>query len=340
MTEIDIFTNSTIRLRSLQTPTEAQGIAVIPTPFLIDGKSVLLGIRSQGHLIALFPVDEDAEQISEMPLKLSNSFQLAAKPLLDPDTGVESHYLELSNVGSIDLVLFGAFVDELLHCIDAGNGNVVQEIQDLLKKWKSLLALDEAKTLSLNVISGLLGELLLLDHLLNRLELDALDNWVGPNGNRHDFEFPSSSIEVKTTTVRNGDEIRVNGSTQLVPYPGKSVSILRVKLEFEPNGISLPSLIEKISLARNIDSTKLHEKLSKIGYRSELADSYKSICFQVVEFQIIPVDEHFPRISPDALQKIDPSGRIHEVEYSVNVSGLQTQKSKNLESIKFEGLLT
>ena len=70
-----------------------------------------------------------------------------------------------------------------------------------------------------------------------------------------------------------------------------------------------------------------------------MADSYMSICFQLVELQIIPVDENFPRISPDALQKIDPSGRIHEVEYSVNVSGLQTQKSPDLESIKFEGLV-
>jgi hypothetical protein len=110
-------------------------------------------------------------------------------------------------------------------------------------------------------------------------------------------------------------------------------------LEFEPNGISLPSLIEKIALTGNIDSTKFYEKLSKIGYRSELADSYRAIRFQVVEFQVIPVDEHFPRISPDVLQKIDSSGRIHDVEYSVNVSGLQTQKSKNLESLNFEGLL-
>ena len=339
MTEIDIFTNSTDRLRSLNTPTEAQGIAVIPTPFLIGDKSVLLGKRSQGHLIALFPLDQGSEHMPVVPMKLSNSFQLAYKPLLDPVTGNESHYLELSNVGSIDLVLFGALVDELLHCIDTGNGNVVQEIQELLKKWKNLLALDEVKTLSLNVISGLLGELLLLDHLLNRLELDALDNWVGPNGNRHDFEFSTSSIEVKTTTVRNGDEIRVNGSTQLVPYLGKSVTILRVKMEIEPNGISLPDLVEKIASIGDIDSAKLDEKLSKIGYRSELADSYRSICFQVVEFQIIPVDENFPRISPDALLEVDPSGRIHEVEYSVNVSGLQTQISKNLESIKFEGLL-
>lgn len=339
MTEIDIFTNSTDRLRSLQTPTEAKGISVIPTPFQIGERTVLLGKRSQGHLIALFPAEGVKANLPDDPIKLSNSLQLATKHLLDPKTGLESRYLEFSNVGNIDIALFGALIDELLYCIDNGNGNVTEEIHDLLKKWKNLLALDEAKLLSLNVITGLLGELLLLDHLLNISKIDALDNWVGPNGNRHDFEFPSSSIEVKTTTGRNGDEIRVNGSTQLVPYPGKSVIILRVKLEIEPNGISLPDLVEKIASIGDIDSAKLDEKLSKTGYRSELADSYRSICFQVVEFQIIPVDENFPRISPDALNKIDASGRIHEVEYSVNVSGLQTQKSKNLESIKFEGLL-
>ena len=339
MNEIDIFTNSTDRLRSLQTPSEEQGISVIPTPFQIGERTVLLGKRSQGHLIALFPAEGEKANLPDEPIKLSNSFQLATKQLLDPKTGIESRYLEFSNVGSIDIALFGALIDELLHCIDNGNGNVTEEIHDLLKKWKNLLALDEAKLLSLNVISGLFGELLLLDHLLNRLELDALDIWVGPNGNRHDFEFSSSSIEVKTTTVRNGDEIRVNGSSQLIPYPGKSVTILRIKLEIEPNGISLPDLIARIAETKNIDSSKFNEKLSKIGYRSAMADSYRSICFQLVELQIIPVDENFPRISPDALQKIDSSGRSHEVEYSVNVSGLQTQKSPDLESIKFEGLV-
>jgi hypothetical protein len=46
--------------------------------------------------------------------------------------------------------------------------------------------------------------------------------------------------------LKNNNEIQVHGVHQLEAYPGKSVYILRVKLELDPHGTSVPSLIEKI----------------------------------------------------------------------------------------------
>jgi hypothetical protein len=256
MTDIAIFSSSAERLKSLDTPTAVQQIDVIPTPYLLDGREILLGKRHQGHLIALFPNVNNKYVIPGETVKLSNGFQISMQTLMDPKSKEDLPFIELSNVGNIDVILFGAFLDELLKSIEEGKGVLLEEIKNLLEKWKNMLSLDTEKVMSLSSVIGLFGELLLLDYLVNGKKIATLDNWVGPNGNRHDFEFLQHSIEVKSTTVKNGNDIQLNGVTQLEPYPGKTVTILRIKLEIEPNGVSLPQLIKKIMQANSINLEK------------------------------------------------------------------------------------
>ena len=339
MTEIIIFSSCAERLKSLDTPTAAQQIDVIPTPFLLDGREILLGKRHQGHLIALFPNVNNKHVLPMEDVKLSNGFQISTQTLLDPKTNKELEFIELGNIGNIDVTLFGAFLDELLKSIEGGKGLLLEDIKNLLEKWKNMLTLDTEKVMSLKSVIGLFGELLLLDYLVNIKKIATLDNWVGPNGNRHDFEFLQHSIEVKSTTVKNGNDIHVSGVTQLEPYLGKTVAILRVKLEIEPNGVSLPQLIERIVAGKSISLGKLMEKLLKVGYQSDNEHHYRDLNFQAIEFQIIPVDSKFPRITANSLLGIDPGARIKDVEYVVSVSGLETQRETNLDLINFEGLL-
>jgi hypothetical protein len=339
MTDIAIFSSSAERLKSLDTPTAVQQIDVIPTPYLLDGREILLGKRHQGHLIALFPNVNNKYVIPGETVKLSNGFQISMQTLMDPKSKEDLPFIELSNVGNIDVILFGAFLDELLKSIEEGKGVLLEEIKNLLEKWKNMLSLDTEKIMSLSSVIGLFGELLLLDYLVNGKKIATLDNWVGPNGNRHDFEFLQHSIEVKSTTVKNGNDIQLNGVTQLEPFPGKTVTILRIKLEIEPNGVSLPQLIKKIMQANSINLEKFKEKLLKVGYQSDKEDHYRKLCFQPIEFQIIPVDSKFPRITAKSLLDIDPAARIRDVEYVVNVTGLETQRKSSISAILFEGLM-
>jgi hypothetical protein len=339
MTEITFFNGCAERLKSLDTPNIAQQVDVIPTPFYLEGNEILLGKRHQGHLIALFPNVNQRNTIPGNKLKLSNGFQISMQTLMDPQSKRDLPFIELSNFGNIDVTLFGAFLDELLLSIEDSNGNLIEEIKNLLSKWKNLLSLDTEKIMSLPSVIGLFGELLVLEYLVIDKEIATLENWVGPNGNRHDFEFLQKSIEVKSTTLKNGNEIHVSGSTQLEPYQGKTVNILRIRLEIEPNGISLPELIKKISKSGVLNVEKFKEKLYKLGYREDQEHLYAEIYFQPIEFQIIPIDSKFPRITPDSLLSIDPAARIRDLDYVVNVTGLEIQRRPRIDMLDFEGLL-
>jgi hypothetical protein len=333
-----IYTTCAERFRSIHVPTEAENISVIRTPFSIGEEFILLGKRHQGHLIALFPIPKGHEAINDSGHKLSNGFKISNIVLQDPETMAPNSFLELCNIGNIDEALFGALLDELLRSIDNGVNDLVQEIKNLLEKWKNMLSLDSERILSMNALVGLFGELTLLDYLVNEKKENFFDSWVGPLGNRHDFEFKRNSIEVKSTTLKDNNSIVIHGVHQLEPYPGKNVFILRVKLELDPHGTSLPDLIAKIMNSPVISQEKLFEKLLKCGYKNEQAGSYRDICFQPIEFHLIPVDGSFPQITAKNLSAIDPKDRINQIEYSVNIAGLSSIIGNSISQLDLENI--
>lgn len=334
----DIYTTCAERFRGIKVPTAAENISVIRTPFSIGEEFILLGKRHQGHLIALFPVVDGNLEINAVDHKLSNGFKISSLTLQDPETSKPIAFLELCNIGNIDETLFGALLDELLRSIDNGVSDLLFEIKNLLEKWKNMLSLDSERILSMNALVGLFGELLLLDFFVNEKKENLFDSWVGPLGNRHDFEFAHNSIEVKSTTLKDNNFIVIHGVHQLEAYPGKKVSILRVKLELDPEGTSLPELIARVATSPLISQDKMSEKLLKCGYKREQASSYKDIRFQPVEYHLIPVDENFPQITAKNLSDIDPKDRINQIEYSVNIAGLASKIGATISQLDLDNI--
>ena len=98
-------------------------------------------------------------------------------------------------------------------------------------------------------------------------------------------------------------------------------------------------MIKKIITANVINLEKFKEKLLKLGYSVEAEDLYSEIRFQPIEFQIIPVDSKFPRINANSLLGIDPAARIKDIDYVVNIAGLETQRHPQINLVNFEQLL-
>ncbi|MBK6456063.1 MAG: PD-(D/E)XK motif protein [Gemmatimonadetes bacterium] len=74
---------------------------------------------------------------------------------------------------------------------------------------------------------GLLGELLFLERLMSRIGSDAVDAWMGPLAEPHDFRVGSREYEIKTTTASHRVHT-VHGTEQLVPSLGCSLSVISI----------------------------------------------------------------------------------------------------------------
>lgn len=325
------------RLGALEVPDEAQILKVIETPFKFNDRPILLGRRFSGYYIALIPVaDIDIKIIT--PQKLTSGFQvLDFHPEVTP-MGPGGRFLELRNISNVDLILFGAILDEIISNL-VEDQTVLQQISSVLARWRDLLTLEKGRILPLNSIVGLMGELKFLDFLVSSQGESLVDSWVGPDGNRHDFEFATASVEVKSTVVKQGSAISIHGFDQMTPYAGKSVRILRVKLEPDPSGTSLIDLVNRISGLFRARNRSLMEKLQKVGLHTSQYPLYEKIRFQFVEFQYIPITPEFPLITRSAISQVPGSRNIQNIEYMVDVGEFITQFSSSLSELDWSGVL-
>lgn len=173
---------------------------------------------------------------------------------------------------------------------------------------------------------GLTGELLTLRVLMHRLgSADALQSWLGPLGEEHDFALREADVDVKTTTT----EMRahwISSTTQLMPRPDRPLYLLSIQLTRagSDNGLSLPELVSDVRSAAGADHSALLEtRLREVGYRDQDADLYTDVrayrnpplCFRI--------DDGFPALTQPRLEQAVPQAqRVMEYRYRVDLTGL------------------
>jgi len=177
--------------------------------------------------------------------------------------------------------------------------------------------------------TGLMGELCLLEGILQRWGKAGFSAWVGPAGERHDFRLGDSEIEVKSTTsaVRKH---RINGAGQLEPSPGKTLYVLSFQFELAGmgGGQTLPDRIEavrKLLMSDVEQKTSFDQHLKALGYHDADAELYLQPYQLRSQPMLVLVDKDCPKVTGDELGKaVCPTllARISAVEYEVDLSGL------------------
>jgi hypothetical protein len=92
----------------------------------------------------------------------------------------------------------------------------VLALESSLALWRALL--QTSALLSEEKQVGLAGELWLLERLLRGLGPRALDAWVGPGGQSHDFRLGDFEFEVKATSGTRRVHM-INGLNQSLGTP-------------------------------------------------------------------------------------------------------------------------
>ncbi len=149
----------------------------------------------------------------------------------------------------------------------------------------------------------------------------AVDQWSGPESERHDFVSDGLHIEVKTTRkscpeheISRLDQLRVPDECQLL--------FVSIQLEETIGGNeTLATQVDAIVELLRGDTAALDgfmKKMVYLGWSEEIRNSGELLRFFVRGAEVYAVDEDFPRLHDDFLP---PSG-IVSVKYTVDLANL------------------
>jgi hypothetical protein len=192
--------------------------------------------------------------------------------------------------------------------------------------------LQESPSLGIERQVGLLGELLFLERLVQKVGMDALDSWVGPQGEPHDFRIGSREFEIKTTLSARRIHT-IHGAEQLVPSADCRLYLISIQLG--PPGAS-----EGFALATKARALRDHfaavpnrltqftSALESCGFREEEGAKYSRQFVLRNRLAMVCVDNGFPAITSatirTALGPLAP--RVGALNYDVNIAGLEHEE--------------
>lgn len=223
--------------------------------------------------------------------------------------------------------LFLIFCKDIISiCELAGSNMAISNAITRWKYWKEMFGKKRDNLLSESEIQGLIGELLVLkNYFLETYEENkAYNSWLGPLGNKKDFEVDDTWYEVKSI-LEGVLKVEISSLEQL--DSDKEGNLAVVKLSKTSNTtqdhISLNKLV--MNLLLNIEDPEIRElfisRLEKKGYST--APEYDNYCYLLKNITYYTVNDDFPKL---IRSQIDEA--IGTASYSILLNGITNFKRK------------
>lgn len=184
--------------------------------------------------------------------------------------------------------VFAGLADDVIRRVERG-AESAQALLAALGEWRKLFRPFPAMTEE--AARGLFGELYILKELARRNPFYAVESWVGPLGNRHDFETPNGDVEVKTSQ-REGLDVVISSLGQLDPPSVGDLWLVRIRVETNPHGRSLGEVVEELARC-GVPREDLVPRIAEAGFHVDLdPDEHR---FEVIgDPHAWMVDSEFP----------------------------------------------
>lgn len=175
---------------------------------------------------------------------------------------------------------------------------------------------------------GLFGELLALEHLIGSIgEHDAVEAWLGPLAEEHDFGLPDGDVEVKTTLTERRQHV-IGSASQLTSSPGRPLHLLSVQMTRAGAAADGQTLVDRVDAVRALvrfESARLEEQLARAGWKDRRAERLYTTRFALRSAPAcFLVDDYFPAITAPALSSVVSRPElVSEVTYRIDVTDLK-----------------
>ncbi|WP_158786371.1 PD-(D/E)XK motif protein [Streptomyces sp. SCSIO 75703] len=223
-----------------------------------------------------------------------------------------------------DLGLLRDFHDLLLAVagrLVVEGGSLSRAFDETVHGWSALLG--RSPRMSTERRLGLHGELAVLTRLARSVGWRAaLDAWVGPSGEEHDFALRDMDLEVKTTASESRRHT-IHGLGQLSAAPGRSLWFASLRLT--RGGTGGRTLRESVTTTRDdvaAENIALGHRLDRLlaasGWQPEQPDDER---WTPRDGPLVLAAPAMPRLTADDLPE-KARGRVERVSYVVDVTGL------------------
>jgi hypothetical protein len=285
---------------------------------------LLAGIDAEGRrhlLVQLRPADAEMRDVQSRGLSVVTSDLLVSGREIGKYIDMVCN--DLSGYDALDVI--GGELGERLADGREGPADTVAKV---LAKWRRFWGQLPRDALSREAQLGLFAEVWFLAFWLapRVSQLEAVNRWRGPFGARHDFEWPSRSIEVKATTSTRGSVHRIHGIDQLAPPESGDLLLFSLQLREEAGSTySLPNLISECRSKLEADDaavTTFETGLVEAGYSPAHDDEYARLRVRIVAEALYRVEGDFPRLTVAQLSGGLPAG-IEHVDYEINLGGFK-----------------
>ena len=298
------------KLRSMR-PQSEDALAVIP--IFVDGNETHLSsaMDQSGQLHLLIPVERGPAGAPPSDL---NGLKVRHRRL---DTGA---VIDLSAPPSHEQV-FTPFCGEIVNAIVRQSREPWKAVAATIRAWQS--AWKPARQAMDKIVQvGLFGELLVLRSvMIPTLGPAAVDQWSGPDSERHDFVGGQLHIEVKTTR-KSRPEHEISRLDQLRVPDGCQLLFVSVQLEESVGGNeSLATQVDAIVDLLRGDAAALDlfmTKMANMGWSEETRNSGELLRFFLRGAEAYAVDDDFPRLPDD----FHPPSGVVSVKYTVDLANL------------------
>lgn len=135
------------------------------------------------------------------------------------DPNSENEYIIISQSKDYDSDIFEIIDNDITDQLEkiSTQKKIFSCLSDTLSKWKKFFALNSDVIMSEQMQEGLYGELIVLKKLIFNFGSEAVSFGRGADKETHDFYISGSAVEVKTTSAKPNEKIRISSEHQLNP---------------------------------------------------------------------------------------------------------------------------
>jgi hypothetical protein len=301
-------------------PPAADGISGRRAIGLPADRPVYLAIDSRRRRHLLVQVPDGTAPVTQRETRslevTTARFQVGGNP--------ESLFVDFVCTDSAQHPTFSAIAQDLLRSIRQTPGPLRDSIMSALARWRAFWTV-KSGGMSREDALGLFGELWFLRRWLGAVNAVVIQGWQATDSARHDFQWPTVSVEVKTATTQSaGPPVhRIASLEQLAdPEQGRLYLFSLQVCDDALAANTLHSLVSSLTAELGADFqalSDLNDKLASRGY-SPADQQFPSRPLRILAERLYRVDAGFPRLTRQAFQPGGLPAGIVGLEYSLDLS--------------------